>query len=43
MMQDVEKERVFDDIMEFVHRFELKPKQAKRARGETQTQPGPTY
>ncbi len=43
MMQDVEKERVFDDIMEFVHRFELKPKQAKRSRGETQTQPGPTY
>jgi carboxylesterase len=28
MMQDIEKQRVFDDIMEFVHRFELEPRNA---------------
>jgi carboxylesterase len=43
MMQDIEKQRVFDDIMEFVHRFELKPKRAKRKRADAEAQPGPTY
>jgi carboxylesterase len=29
MMQDLEADKVFADVMEFVHRFELKPKLAK--------------
>ena len=32
MMQDLEAEKVFHDIMEFVHRFELKPRVKERPR-----------
>jgi carboxylesterase len=34
MMMDLEAEEVFEDIMEFVHRFELHPKVAPRRTGQ---------
>jgi carboxylesterase len=33
MMQDLEAETVFRDVMEYVHKFELHPKMSPRLRG----------
>jgi carboxylesterase len=41
MMQDLEAERVFADVMEFVHRFELKPSKKRPAAAGVRAQVGP--